>query len=69
MNILVGQQLIATLVEFTSLRAFKIFIPPDLTLQCTAHNLSAAQEKHEEVLKEYLNLTIIVYVDDVVDDM
>lgn len=68
MNLLTGQQLRATLVDATSLSGFKIFIPPDLTLPCAAHNLSMAQEKFEEKLKQYLNAEIIVYVDDIVED-
>lgn len=68
MNILAGQQLRATLMEVTSLSSFKIFIAPDLTLPCIAHNLSTAQEEFLEKLNQYLNTEIIVYVDDVVKD-
>lgn len=68
MNILAGQQLRATLIEVAGLSSFKIFIPPDLTLPCTVHNLSMAQEKFEEKLNQHLNAELIVYVDNIVED-
>lgn len=47
---------------------FKVFVVPDLTLSCSAHNLSTATQTYENVLKEQLNNSMIIYVDDVIEN-
>lgn len=66
-DILKGQQLRVTLVNVNSLNDFQVFVVPDLTLPCTLHNLNTAIQTNENLLKEQLNNSVIVYVDDVVD--
>lgn len=48
----------------------KIFaaLESGLALNCSMHNLSFATETYEDVLKGLLEQTVIVYVDNIIDN-
>ncbi|KAF5277757.1 hypothetical protein FQR65_LT03737 [Abscondita terminalis] len=66
-SILLGQQLRVTLGEIQSLNEFYVNLESGLQLLCTLHNLASASETFEDTLKQYVNATVIVYVDNVLD--
>lgn len=66
-EILKRQQLRVTLVNVNGLNDFQVFVVPDLTLPCMIHNLDPATQTNENLLKEQLNNSLIIYVDDVID--
>lgn len=66
--LLKGQQLRVTLTAVNNLAEFSVFVVPDLTLACMAHNLITATQTYDAVLHEQLNKSVIIYVDDVMSE-
>ncbi|CAH2002077.1 unnamed protein product [Acanthoscelides obtectus] len=67
-NVLVGQQFRATVKSVNNLSDIIIALGCGLALSCTMHNLETATETFENVLKGLLEQTVIVYVDNIIDD-
>lgn len=67
-DILKGQQLRVSVVSVESLGNFQVFIAPDLTLRCAAHNLDNATQTYLDKLKEQTGNNVIIYVDEVIDE-
>lgn len=66
-NMLIAQQIWVTLGEVAALDNFIVTLGGH-NLVCAMHNLLEATETKEEVLKAVVGTTVIMYVDNVLDD-
>ncbi|VEN34010.1 unnamed protein product, partial [Callosobruchus maculatus] len=68
LNILLGQQFRGIVKSVNNLSDIIIALQCGLALSCSMHNLETAAETFEDVLKDLLEQTVIVYVDNIIDD-
>lgn len=66
--LLVGQQFRAILKSVNNLSDIILMLQCG-ALNCKMHNLDQATETHLDTLKQFLEKFVIVYVDDVINDM
>lgn len=65
---LIGQQFRAIIKSVNSLNDIILLLPCG-ALNCKMHNLEQATETHLDIVKQYLELTVIVFVDNIVNEM
>lgn len=66
--LLVGQQLRVTLTSVFDLTQFTINFE-NITTKCCAHNIEVATDMYVDALKRFINETIIIYIDDVKENV
>ncbi|KAL1491704.1 hypothetical protein ABEB36_012262 [Hypothenemus hampei] len=66
--LLFNQQFRVQLKSCNSLSDISTTLDNGVTLHCKAHNLETATEQHEDVLKGYIGQTVIMFVDNVLDN-
>lgn len=66
--LLLGQQFRAICKSVNNLSDIILALECGSVVCCAMHNLDMASETHEDALKAMLEQTVIVYVDNVIDD-
>ncbi|XP_048521225.1 maternal protein tudor-like isoform X1 [Dendroctonus ponderosae] len=66
--LLLSQQFRVVLKSVNNLNDIIVALECGLALTCKAHNLELATESHEDALKAYLEQTLIIYVDNVLEN-
>lgn len=66
--LLLGQQFRAIVKSVNNLADIILALECGSVVCCSMHNLETAAETHEDTLKGMLEQTVIVYVDNVIDD-
>ncbi|KAK9869541.1 hypothetical protein WA026_003297 [Henosepilachna vigintioctopunctata] len=67
-ELFVGQQFRAMLQQVNSCSDFSMILQSGFTFHCSLHNLAAATEINEDLLRQQLQQILIVYVDDLVEN-
>lgn len=67
-DLLLGQQFRATVKSVNNLADIILALECGSVICCAMHNLDTAVETYEDTLKGMLEQTVIVYVDNVIDD-
>lgn len=68
LSLLIGQQLRVTVTSVLHLSQFTVTFE-DCSPKCSAHNLEAATQTYLDVLKGLINKPVIIYVDDVQENV
>lgn len=66
-SFLLGQQVVVVLQSVASLDNIMVELEPGLNIEASMHNLEFAEEKNEDILKQWIGHYLIVYVDDVIE--